>query len=1000
MSGTFTVRPPVSGLTDTVTGLSPSTSYDFEVTASNAAGTSGPSALITVVTPAVTVVQPSAPLAVTDSSVSDTVVNLTWTAPATGTTPFSYLVQYSLAGQNNWINGPTVAILAAQVTGLTASTSYDFRVFASNSAGSSAASTIFTVSTVATATGVTWNPTGASPTVVLSNANLTATANGGTATAYSLDQNCFSTTSKSAGNASFEVTLTQLTQNTTIGLSNALYVAGQGGNLGGDANATGYYPSTGVGSQAPQSIFVANAASLTPPGTSTADVAGATFTFCVNFDLGLWWVTSPAMRATYGATAWNDSATANPATGVGGIPIGVSGPLFIAFGTAEQGAIAVLNGGSSAFSVTVPSIFPPWGGGVITIVAPGSVTSLVAGTPGVTTMPLSWVAPTTGTGPFSYHMQYTLHGGSTWTDFGTTSALNGTITGLVASTSYDFRVFATNAAGQGGNSNVVTASTIALPSVPGQVQGVAAGSPTGSSILVSWQAPATGGAPTGYQVQFKLSGASTFTNAPSTTAGLNQTITGLSAASTYNFQVFAFNAAGNGVVSSPAVTATTSAAGGTGPAASSGFLAVDFSVTTGHTLTPWMFGSSMASDGPQFGAGGGQNWSNAQVQNTAKNTAGFGLPGMFARSNSNETTMNSDGSPVNADVDNVSLYLPSIITMPTSAADMAHGQFSYSLGIQSGDGLGDGAVSAATYAASALAIHKRFIANGKQIWYYEVGNEPNGRANVTDYCARVNAVAVALHGFDPTIRIIAGITAAAPGFDSFLATVAQQCGANLDIMCYHNYSATPTDFFNIANTVRGVMIGTACATKPTMQGEFNQDGSGGDGANPNGPTNNGMLTNLSAIYETWTADPLTIIATIWDWLGDGNYGLIGDPGNGNPPGVPPAGLIQTGYALRNCRAHMAGSQVTVTTLPNGLLCLATKSGTNLGVWLINNGQGNKSGQVALSHWPVNATGNGTVNVYTVSDSFPQSNTASVAVTAGLTASVSVPNNSVVVISNT
>lgn len=450
-----------------------------------------------------------------------------------------------------------------------------------------------------------------------------------------------------------------------------------------------------------------------------------------------------------------------------------------------------------------------------------------------------------------------------------------------------------------------------------------------------------------------------------------------------------------------------------GPVVSGNFINIDFANPTGHTLSPWLFGSSMASD-VDFNGGTtpATGWAQPSVQNAAKVNAGFGLPGMFARCNTNETSFNQDGSLNTTFCDRVSAYLPNIISMPTSASSTARGQFSYSLGVNSpfspnGNGEGGpggtiGPVRASQYASSAVACAQRFVANGTPIYYWEVGNEPDGRLDVNEYCSLVNATAQSLKGFDPSYKIIAAAVAVDIGY---LGTVAQQCGANLDIMSYHHYSTNPSDFDGVARSVRNAMQGTACANKPAMQGEYNQNGDGI--GNPSQPTNNGMMTNISALYFTWKADPNTLIGAIWDWLGNTWYGLIGDPGNGLPQGVGNNNVIQTGYALKNLRAHMGGpdgtpgTEVAINRLDGALQAIATKNGSNIGLWLINfTGGPSNTGQIAFSSWPINTTGNATLNVYTVNDAHPQSQTTTLAVTGGLSANIQIPANSIVVISST
>ncbi|TLX12138.1 fibronectin type III domain-containing protein [Rhizobium sp. MHM7A] len=93
--------------------------------------------------------------------------------------------------------------------------------------------------------------------------------------------------------------------------------------------------------------------------------------------------------------------------------------------------------------------------------APGQVGSLSITGAGSTTLAYSFTAPSTGSNPITYLVEYKRTVDSTWTQFVTgSSALTGTITGLTANTSYDVRVTPSNAAGS-GSASTVTQSTVA-----------------------------------------------------------------------------------------------------------------------------------------------------------------------------------------------------------------------------------------------------------------------------------------------------------------------------------------------------------------------------------------------------------------------------------------------------------------------------------------------------------------------------------------------------------
>jgi hypothetical protein len=381
-------------------------------------------------------------------------------------------------------------------------------------------SAIYTVSTASgLAPTVTWSTIAGSMT--LSNGNLTATG-GGSTTPYAAHSVALSSTSLSAGKVAFEVTMSGITQNSAIGLVSATFPTAD--QIGADAESIGYYMSTGTGSQTAQSIYLNNVLLLSPSGNlPPADTAGAVFTFCVDLTAQLFWVTSPAILATYGAGAWNDSATASPATGAGGISFAglTGGALSIAATCEEGGAVFTLNAGSSVFTRAsmIPSTFPAWSGTTVVVVKPGAVTGLAAGTPSNISVPLSWTAPSTGTAPLTYSAMQSPHGTATYTLATTSGTTSATVTGLTPNTAYDFEVFASNSAGTGGNSNVVTATTLTVAVVPGAPVGLSAGTSTATSVPLTWAPPTTGGAPTGYQVQYKLGTASIWTNfSPTVTA--------------------------------------------------------------------------------------------------------------------------------------------------------------------------------------------------------------------------------------------------------------------------------------------------------------------------------------------------------------------------------------------------------------------------------------------------------------------------------------------------
>ncbi|MCF7864885.1 MAG: fibronectin type III domain-containing protein [Candidatus Pacebacteria bacterium] len=132
--------------TTTVTGLTNGQSYDFRISSINSSSaTSDPSDTVTV-TPNVSV--PSTPQNIFITVGSSTRAILTWDAPVldNGASTTDYLIEYKLSADSSWTtftDGVSTATTTT-VTGLLDTLSYDFRVSAINSVGTSSPSSTVT----------------------------------------------------------------------------------------------------------------------------------------------------------------------------------------------------------------------------------------------------------------------------------------------------------------------------------------------------------------------------------------------------------------------------------------------------------------------------------------------------------------------------------------------------------------------------------------------------------------------------------------------------------------------------------------------------------------------------------------------------------------------------------------------------------------------------------------------------------------------------------------
>ena len=136
---TCTVVSP--GTSCSISPLTNGTEYKFSATASNATGTSAAaSSASSAVTPASA---PSAPLGVAGSGTGGS-ATVTWSAPSDngGSAITDYIVEYHVASSGTWttFTDGVSTTTSATVTGLSAGSSYEFRVTAKNLIGNSLAS--------------------------------------------------------------------------------------------------------------------------------------------------------------------------------------------------------------------------------------------------------------------------------------------------------------------------------------------------------------------------------------------------------------------------------------------------------------------------------------------------------------------------------------------------------------------------------------------------------------------------------------------------------------------------------------------------------------------------------------------------------------------------------------------------------------------------------------------------------------------------------------------
>ena len=196
-------------------------------------------------------------------------------------------------------------------------------------------------------------------------------------------------------------------------------------------------------------------------------------------------------------------------------------------------------GGNSAWTTVTLTTTPPE-------LPPGLISNLRETSDTSTSISFSWNAPTTGGSVTDYDIQYRLSGNSLrtwipWSHIGISRSA--TITGLTAGRTYQVRVKADGPGGEGTWSGYVLMSTAI--DAPGAISNLRETSDTETSVTISWNAPTTGGTPTGYDVEYFRTTIG-LRSWPHSGVGRSATITGLESNTLYQVRVRATNSGGNG----------------------------------------------------------------------------------------------------------------------------------------------------------------------------------------------------------------------------------------------------------------------------------------------------------------------------------------------------------------------------------------------------------------------------------------------------------------------
>jgi chitodextrinase len=585
------------------TGLTASTSYSYRVRATDSAGNLGPySAVASATTQAVTDTQsPSAPGTPVLTVISSGQINLTWAAAIDNVGVTGYFVERcggSGCSAFAQVSAPTTT--SFNDTGLAASTSYSYRVRATD-----AASNLGPYS--ATASAATATP---APSITL-----------------------IQHASQDAGNTT--ASTLAFPSNTSAGNFVAVVIrAGQSGQTLSvtDTRGNTYRKAVQLNEttdSATLAIYYAENISGGATSIAVADsISGGTLRFAIFEYTGL------ALSNSLDGTATGEGTNATPTTGavtlaagdlvLGGLSAADQRTFTAGSGWALEESIPAApntklavedqiksTAGSLSATATLSSS-DPWAAvvaGFRAAPAAGDTQPPTAtGTPVLTVVSstqinLTWTGATDNVAVTGYFVERCAGAGcSTFTQVASPGTTSFNDTGLVSSTSYSYRVRAADSAGNLGPYSVVASATTqsALDTQPPGAPGTPALTVVSNTqINLTWAAATDNVGVTGYFLE-RCAGAGCFTFAPiasPTTTSFNDT--GLTASTSYRYRVRATDAANNLGPYSAIASATTQGAPDTQPPSapgtpvltvvSSGQINLTWTAATDNVGVTWYF---------------------------------------------------------------------------------------------------------------------------------------------------------------------------------------------------------------------------------------------------------------------------------------------------------------------------------------------------------------------------------------------------------------------------
>ncbi|HEY3399725.1 MAG TPA: fibronectin type III domain-containing protein [Geothrix sp.] len=514
----------------TDSGLSASTAYYYRVRATNAAGDSAYTAVASATTPSV-VVAPAAPSGLTASATSTTSIALAWTDNSANETGFKIERGTSASGPFTQIATALANFVSHADTGLGASTTYYYRVRATNSAGDS------TYTAVASA---------ATPAVMTPPAAPTSLA----ATAGAAGSIALSWTDNAANESGFKVERGASASGPFAQIATTLANVAGYTDSGLSASTTYYYQvraTNSVGDSAYSQVASATTVAVVVPPAAPTNLAASVATAT---SVSLLW-TDNATNETGFKVERGTSATgpfAQIATTTANVASYTDSGLS-ASTTYYYQVRATNSAGDSAYTpvatVTTPAVVTP----------PSAPSNLAATAASTSSIGLTWTD--TATNETGFKIERSASATGTFTQIGTssTNVASYNDSGLSAGTAYYYRVRSTNSAGDSAYTAVASATTPAAVTIPAAPSNLTAAAVSTSGITLAWTDNASN--ESGFKVERSTSASGTYTQIALNAANVvTFSNSGLAASTTYYYRVSATNSAGDSAYSAVASATT------------------------------------------------------------------------------------------------------------------------------------------------------------------------------------------------------------------------------------------------------------------------------------------------------------------------------------------------------------------------------------------------------------------------------------------------------------